>query len=57
MVKMAVDIILALGHKVLVGAKQKFDLLADIEVLLSISCFLLLLDVTYNLTRERYFHL
>ena len=51
MVKMKVGMTLAVGYKVPAGAKENFDLLADVEVLLSLACFIPLLDVVYHLMK------
>ena len=51
MVTMDVDMIFALGHKVSTKAKENFDLLGDIEVLLSLLCFISLLNAMYNLMK------
>ena len=40
--------IFAPSHKVFVGAKNNNDLSANIGILLSILCFILLLNVVYN---------
>ena len=39
------------GYKVSIGAKEIFDLLANVEVLLSLACFIPLLDVVYHLMK------
>jgi hypothetical protein len=51
MVKMGFDMTLAYGQKSNAGAKDNFDLLVDIEVLLSLVFFILLLDVVHYLTK------
>ena len=51
MVKMEVDMTPTDSYKVLAGAKENFDLLADVEVLLSLACFIPLLDVVYHLMK------
>ena len=51
MVKMEVDMIPTTRYKVPAGAKENFDLLADVEVLLSLACFIPLLDAIYHLMK------
>ena len=51
MVKMGVGMIPADVYKDPAGAKENFDLLADIEVLLSLACFIPLLDIVYHLMK------
>ena len=51
MVKMGVDMTPAIDHKVPTGAKENFDLLADVEVLLPLACFIPLLDDVYHLMK------
>ena len=51
MVNMAIDMIPAPSHKVSAGAKENFDLLADVEVLLLLACFIPLLDAINHLMK------
>ena len=51
MVKMDANMTLATSHKVPARAKENFDLLANVEVLLSLTCFIPLLDAIYNLMK------
>jgi hypothetical protein len=51
MVKMGFDMVGAPGQKPNARAGDNFDLLVDIEVLLSLACFIPLLDVVYYLIK------
>jgi hypothetical protein len=50
-VKMGFDMAGAPGQKPNAGAGDNFDLLVDIEVLLSLACFIPLLDAVYYLIK------
>lgn len=50
-VKMGLDITPTLNEKAIVEASDNLNLLVDIEVLLSLTCFIPLLNVVYSLMK------
>jgi len=51
MVKMGIDMSIPAGQKMNAAASANFDLLVDVEVLLSLSCFVPMLNCVHNLIK------
>ena len=50
--KMGVDMTSSLGHKVVAGSANNFDSLSDVEVSLSLACFIPLVNLVYSLMKK-----